>query len=308
MVYKNIVVIDDVGDMFEPLRDVFEDDSKIKIKHSNSDYDSLNSQITRDTFMILINETGLKNGYAEVIDHIENNSFYMVIPILIITDNEDLYYKAPKAGSFVLNTVLKPLEMNEMKERIRYIIEVLEYNRNINDITGLPGSKGINSKLLYEISQNSKFTLIFLDLDRFKEYGEYYGLYRGSQVMYFLADLIEQTVRQYGSIDDFVGNVGGDDFILILRNYENAEKICNDIIAKFDEQILDFYDGEDLDRGYIETANRKGEMEKIEIMGISVVIMNYTDFRNRSFDEVFRLMNEIKKEAKKINGSVILKS
>lgn len=308
MVYNNIVVIDDVGDVFETLKDMFKDDSKIKIKHSNSDYDSLNSQIKRDTFMILINETDLKNGYAEVIDHIENNSFYMVIPILIITDNEDLYYKAPKAGSFVLNTVLKPLEMNEMKERIRYIIEVLEYNRNINDITGLPGSKGINSKLLYEISQNSKFTLIFLDLDRFKEFGEYYGLYRGSQVMYFLANLIEETVREYGSIDDFVGNVGGDDFILILRNYENSEKICNDIIAKFDEQILDFYDGEDLDRGYIETANRKGQMEKIEIMGISVVIMNYTDFRNRSFDEVFRLMNEIKKEAKKINGSVILKS
>lgn len=308
MVYNNIVVIDDVGDVFEPLKDMFKDDSKIKIKHSNSDYDSLNSQIKRDTFMILINETDLKNGYAEVIDHIENNSFYMVIPILIITDNEDLYYKAPKAGSFVLNTALKPLEMNEMKERIKYIIEVLEYNRNINDITGLPGSKGINSKLLYEISQNSKFTLIFLDLDRFKEFGEYYGLYRGSQVMYFLANLIEETVRGYGSIDDFVGNVGGDDFILILRNYENSEKICNDIIAKFDEQILDFYDAEDLDRGYIETANRKGQMEKIEIMGISVVIMNYTDFRNRSFDEVFRLMNEIKKEAKKINGSVILKS
>ena len=306
MIYKNIVVIDDVGDVSEPLSDAFRDELEIKIKQVNSDFDSLRKYLKRDTYLILINETDLKTDLDELIEFIQRNLFFLAIPILIISDNEELIKSPPKLDSPVLNSALKPLDMKDFKARLEYAIEIFEYNRNINDISGLPGNKIISSKLLSEISKNSKFALVFLDLDNFKEFGEYYGLYKGSQILYFLASLVEESIKEYGSIEDFVGNVGGDDFIMILKDYKSAEVICNDIIAKFDEQILDYYDSEDIKNGYIEAVNRYGEIEKMGIMGISVVIMNYMEFKGKIFDEVFRKMNEVKKIAKQVDGSVLL--
>lgn len=305
MIYKNIVVIDDVGDFSEALDEVFSDDLEITIKHVNSGFGSLKKYLKRDTYLILINETGLKTDLCQLVDFIQRNLFVLAIPIIVLSDNEDLVKNSPMYYP-VLSIALKPKDMEDFKARLEYAIEVFEYNRNINDISGLPGNKIIGSKLLSELSQNSKFSLVFLDLDGFKEFGEYYGLYKGSQVIYFLANLINQSIREHGSIDDFVGHVGGDDFILILKDYRSADEICNDIISKFDEKIPDFYDAEDIKNGYIETMNRAGEIEKKGIMGISVVIMNYLEFKGKLFDEVFRKMNEVKKIAKQVDGSVLL--
>lgn len=308
MSYMNIVVIDDIGNFVEPLKDVWHNDLEIVIKHVKSDSKSLKQFLKRDTYMILINQEGLKTDMIKLVDLIQNNLFYLSIPIMVISDDEDYVVNPLELDSVVFNSILKPSDMNSFKLLLEYFIEILEYNRNINDISGLPGSKVINSKLLYEISQKTKFAFVFLDLDKFKEFGEYCGLYRASQVIYILANLIDESIKKYGSIEDFVGHVGGDDFIMILKDYKSADTICNDIIAKFDNVIREFYDEKDLKRGYIETMNRFGDVEKLGIMGISVVSMNYVDFKNRSFDQVFRKLNEIKKQAKLIDGSVMLKS
>ena len=308
MFHKNVVVIDDVGDFFEELSDAFHDDLEIIIKCVNSDTVSLKQFLKRDTYMILINMEGLKTDLNELIDFIQNNLFFLALPIMVISDDEDFVRNPPKLGSLFFNSMLKPLNMDDFKSLLEFFIEVLEYNRNINDISGLPGNKIISSKLLYEISQNTKFAFVFLDLDKFKEFGEYFGLYKASQVLYILADIINQSIIEYGSFEDFIGHVGGDDFILILKDYKSADVICNDIIAKFDEKIREFYGEEDLERGYIETISRSGEVERFSVMTISIVSMNYTDFKNQTFDQVFRSLNEIKKKSKLIEGSVVLKS
>ena len=308
MFHKNVVVIDDAGDFFEELSDAFHDDLEIIIKYVNSDFGSLKQFLKRDTYMILINMDGLKTDLMELVDFIQNNLFYLALPIMVISDDEDFVRNPPELGSLLFNSILKPSNMDDLKSLLEFFIEILEYNRNINDISGLPGNKIISSKLLYEISQNTKFAFVFLDLDKFKEFGEYFGLYKASQVIYILANIIDQSIKKYGSFEDFIGHVGGDDFILILKDYRSADVICNDIIAKFDEKIREFYGEEDLERGYIETINRSGEVERFSIMTISVVSMNYTDFKNQSFDQVFRSLNEIKKKTKLIEGSVMLKS
>lgn len=75
MGYKNIVIIDDMGDVAKPLSGAFGDDSQIKVRHIASDFDSLRKFLKRDTYMILINETDLKVGLGELVDFIKNNLF-----------------------------------------------------------------------------------------------------------------------------------------------------------------------------------------------------------------------------------------
>lgn len=157
-----------------------------------------------------------------------------------------------------------------------------------------------------ELSKNSKFAFIFLDLDNFKVFGEYYGLYQGSQVLLFLSNLLHDTLLKYGSIDDFIGHVGGDDFVIILNDYKRVDLICNEILTQFDKKIVDYYGGDDLKNGYIEVVNMAGEVEKLKVMGISVIAINYMDFKTNTFDEVYKKIMKIKKEAKMIDGSVFL--
>ncbi len=306
MVYKNIVVIDDTEEVFKALNDVFSDDLEIKIKHTYSDGEFLKEYLKKETYVILINQSGLKTDLSKLIDFIDDNIFFIAIPIIIMSDNEN-FINPPKFNSFVIKYLPISMDIYDLKSYLEYITEVLEYARNINDTSGLPASSGINSRLLSVISQNSKFVFVYLDLDRFKEFNEYYGLYRGNQVIFFLATLIDESIKKYSAINDFVGHVGGDDFIMILKDYNSADVICNDIIDNFNKRITDFYDKKDLDNGYIETVNRFGDVEKIDLMGISVVSMKYSQFNNIDFDDAYTKLNELKKQAKKVKGSVFLK-
>lgn len=81
-------------------------------------------------------------------------------------------------------------------------------------------------------------------------FNDRYGYARGSEVIKATARIIENTVEEHGISDDFIGHIGGDDFIVVSS--PTGIKICNAIIDAFDKMIPDFYDSEDRKKGYIE--------------------------------------------------------
>lgn len=107
-------------------------------------------------------------------------------------------------------------------------------------------------------------------------------------------------------MNDFISHIGGDDFVVILNDYRATKLIGDEIIRMFEEHIRDFYEEDDLKNNYIETINRNGELEKIKIMGLSIIALDYKDFTEESLNDVYKKMMKIKKEAKMIDGSVLL--
>ena len=91
----------------------------------------------------------------------------------------------------------------------------------------------------------------YIDIDKFKSIDEYYGLYRCSQIIKFLSNSIYEVVKEYGSFDDFIAYVDGDDFVIIFNDYETPKLVGDRIIEVFDSNIGDFYDEEDRARNYI---------------------------------------------------------
>lgn len=305
-VEKNIFVIDDKGDTTEFLYDLFRDDSVITIISTKSDSESLKKSFDRFSYLIIINQDDLKKSLTELIRFFNDNMFYLTIPVVILSSDEEVVKNRKILDIPIFNYISKPLNSVNFKKFLEYIIEVCDYNKNINDISGLPGNRVIDYKVRDEIDKNSKFSLVYLDLDNFKEFGEHYGLYRGSQVILLLSNILNKVIRTYGDMEDFIGHIGGDDFILVLKDYKSAKKICDEIIKEFDEKIIKYYDEEDLERGYFEAINRAGEDDKISIMGISIVMMDYTEFVNTTYDEVYKKMMKIKRKAKMVEGSVVL--
>jgi GGDEF domain-containing protein len=110
-------------------------------------------------------------------------------------------------------------------------------------------------------------------------------------------------VKNKGFSDDFVGHVGGDDFVVITTP-EYMSNICSEIISEFDRRIPGFYDREDREKGYILGHNRLGEEMRFPLMTISIAVVTNAQRSLSSPLEVSEIAAELKEYAKSIAASV----
>ena len=122
------------------------------------------------------------------------------------------------------------------------------------------------------ISNRENFSVLYLDLDNFKAYNDVYGFLKGDEIIKYTADTIVRCVHNYIHEGAFVGHIGGDDFIAIVPIL-NCDEICKNIIASFDAHVTKFFTEEDVEKGYIEVANRKGIIEQFPLTSISIGVV-----------------------------------
>jgi len=84
---------------------------------------------------------------------------------------------------------------------------------------------------------------------------------------------IEKVISETGTGKDFIGHIGGDDFVFIISP-ELYPMICDAIIKRFDSQVIGYYDLDDQKRGYIISKNRQGQEMQFPIMTISIAVVN----------------------------------
>lgn len=189
---------------------------------------------------------------------------------------------------------------NEMTRRLKRLEEMY---LDANPITKLPGSIAIQNVLNKRIESNSPLALCYIDLDNFKVFNDKYGYARGNQVIIATSKIIENCVIEVGTSDDFVGHVGGDDFVLITTP-ENFRKSCNYIVEAFDNTIPNFYDPSDLNRGFITGKTRQGLELQFTTMSISIAVVTNLVRKLTNAIEVGEIAAELKKYAKTIRGSI----
>jgi GGDEF domain-containing protein len=112
-----------------------------------------------------------------------------------------------------------------------------------------------------------------------------------------------RVVRECGQPDDFVGHIGGDDFVVITAP-ERFRDICAGIIAAFDAEIGSFYDPEDYRRGHLFGKNRQGQEVRFPISTISIAVVTNADGTLESPIQIGEIAAELKEYAKSLEGSV----
>jgi len=144
--------------------------------------------------------------------------------------------------------------------------------------------------------------LLYADLDHFKAYNDHYGFMRGDDVIRATATLLEELAREVTGGDAFVGHVGGDDFV-IIASPKKAEELAEAIVAGFDVRASDLYDAEDRERGYIEVANRRGELQRYPLLSISIGIATTERRAFAHYAEAVAVATEMKGFTKATTGS-----
>lgn len=191
---------------------------------------------------------------------------------------------------------------HEMTIRLKHLEEM---HLDANPLTRLPGGAAIEEVLKKKIEEDSPMAFCLADLRNFKAFNDHYGYARGNEVILATAEMIKQAVREHGGEGDFVGHIGGDDFILITPP-ERFEKICTAVIADFDQKIAAFYNPEDRQKGYIQGKTRRGEIVSFPIMTISIAVVTNQKRKLKNHIQVGEIAAEMKNYAKSFSKSIFV--
>lgn len=171
--------------------------------------------------------------------------------------------------------------------------------RYANPLTLLPGNVPINAHIDKLLERRIPFVACYCDLDHFKPFNDAYGYRRGDEVIQFVGRLLSSMVN---SDHDFVGHIGGDDFVLVFQT-EGWEAICSDILDTIAKVMPDFYDLKDVQLGGIRIEDRLGNEHFYPFGSLSIGAVRVCADSFASHHEVAGGMSHAKKQAKKTMGN-----
>jgi PleD family two-component response regulator len=224
------------------------------------------------------------------------------IPIILLTAKGVLEDKIKGMETGADDYLTKPFDPLELEARINMHLRRSVRDGEASPLTGLPGNRAIEETIDSRIRAGLKFAVCYIDLDDFKAYNDRYGFFAGSEVIKMTTQVILEALDKYGAEDDFIGHIGGDDFIVVTE-MERAPLISQEIIRLFDARIPARYDPEDRGKGYITSTDRMGNINKFPIMTISVAIVHNTYRKIDHPGKVAQIAAELKKYAKSMGGS-----
>jgi GGDEF domain-containing protein len=172
-------------------------------------------------------------------------------------------------------------------------------------LTRLPGGIAIENVTNKRIAAGTPLAFCLMDIDNFKAYNDHYGYAKGNDVIQATAGMIGEAVARYGNPDDFIGHIGGDDFVL-LTTPDLYPRICQAVIDAFDKTIPDFYDEEDSRRGHIVGENRQGQEVKFPLATLSIAVVTNVKRQFNNHIQYGEVAAEMKEHAKTVAGSVFM--
>jgi len=232
-------------------------------------------------------------------DYILNNT-----PVILCANNRNLTKMITRINGNVNDYLVVPFETEEAIARIGRVIDRHEKVLNSNPLSHLPGNILIKDHVSQLNKKNEDYALIYLDLDNFKAYNDYYGYSKGDEVIKFVAELCRDSILEKGieNSKSFIGHIGGDDFI-VVRSVNEIEEYCQILVDKFDENIKYFYNEVDRDNGFINSFDRQGCSKQFPIMTLSVSVVIKDGSSKMHYGKLSRKGAEIKKFLKALSGS-----
>ena len=168
-----------------------------------------------------------------------------------------------------------------------------------NPLTGLPGNREIQMQLGQWVARRRHFVACHLDLNHFKPYNDEYGYARGDQVLLHVAQVITRAVRRPV---DFVGHIGGDDFVFLLRSLDWPLRLTA-IVEELTVSLVNFHGAEHRTAGGFEGLDREGGRRRFPLLGISIGAVEVDGAQAVSADLVLESLHQMKSLAKSRGGS-----
>lgn len=175
----------------------------------------------------------------------------------------------------------------------------LQAAKHCNPLTLLPGNGAVRNCVDRLIEAQRRFVVAYFDLDSFKPYNDVFGYAQGDQVILHLSKLLKSA---FSARLDFVGHIGGDDFVVVLRSADWRERIVK-VVEQFSAGVAGFYSPDSAAAGYITAADRSGSVRNFPLLTLSVAALDSSTVGATSGDAIAHLLVHVKKLAKQREGN-----
>jgi len=250
------------------------------------------------------------NGFR-ICEELRKEARTRAIPIIVVSGswkNAEDRIRSLEAGADDFLT--KPFDAQELVARINRMLQRKKVDMGHNPLTGLPGNLAIEEEARRRLANSASFAIAYIDLDNFKAYNDVYGVKQGDKVIRLMADLLAEAVKRWGNQNDFLGHIGGDDF-MVMTTPEKADNIFNWVSGRFDERIKAYYSESDLKAGQITAKDRQGNIKTFKFISVSIVYLTEENIETRQYPLLIQALTEMKGYVKhslaRKGGSLVFK-
>ncbi|HXY31934.1 MAG TPA: response regulator [Gemmatimonadaceae bacterium] len=244
------------------------------------------------------------NG-IEVCRAVKLNPFTARIPVLMLTARGDVEHKLAAFEAGADDYLAKPFDPRELRARIVALLRLVRREGDRNPTSGLPGGQAIEDEILRRAELGEPFAICYIDLDNFKPFADTFGFTVADMVIRDMGAAIRGAVAAVGSEGDFVGHIGGDDFIAVTT-LAGAEAVARDCAVRFIEVAKRAVGEEAVRRGHFMGIDRDGHAREFPIARLSVAILTVDPERWISTSHIGSLAAEVKRRAKQRGPGTIL--
>ncbi|HOG18531.1 MAG TPA: bifunctional diguanylate cyclase/phosphodiesterase [Syntrophales bacterium] len=194
-------------------------------------------------------------------------------------------------GDFIGTVTMKQVIVKSSELEIRRAM-------NANPLTNLPGNEIIRIWINEAMKQDA-YSIVYADLDRFKEFNDSYGFLVGDQLLTLTAKILAEETAACGC-DARLGHIGGDDFVIVCHGIV-AEETLTRICRSFDARKLDLFHQEHRATGQMEIVDRRGERCRIPLVTLSLAVVDSRTLPERPHPAFFsEAAASLKKKVKKM--------
>ncbi len=211
-------------------------------------------------------------GY-EVCRQLRSNLRTSHIPIIFLTQKDERSSQITGLQLGADDYIVKPFDLQLLLLRVEGALRRANWLSLTSPVTGLPSSKLIEEQLR-AIMRRGDWSILYLGINHINDFSDVYGFVAGDDVLRFAAMLLTEVVDELGSGTEFIGHVGGDDFI-IISTPEAAPAIQARLVQRFDEEVETFYNFKDRERGHIEVDNGMGDVQQAPLMSLAVGLIHH---------------------------------
>ena len=174
------------------------------------------------------------DGY-DVCRNLRGNLRTSHIPIIFLTQKDERSDKIHGLELGADDYITKPFDLEELKLRVKNAMVRAQYESLTNATTGLPSGRLIEDQLR-QLMRRDNWGIVYAGIHRFGDFKGEYGFVAGEEVLRFTAMVLGRSVDSVGSPNDFIGHIGGDDFLVIAeKGVVNA--IVKDLQERFDAEV-----------------------------------------------------------------------
>ncbi len=303
MAKEKVLIVDDDPFILDILKASLEDFYQVYMAEDGEE--ALKKIKEINPGLVILDYKMPKKDGIEVCREIRNDPLFLHLPIIMLTGKGETQDKIKGLDSGADDYIVKPFEPQELLARARMVIKRSSRDLDANPLTRLPGNVSIITEITNRLQNKEEFATLYIDLDKFKAFNDYYGFEKGDSLIKETARIIIEGIQKHGTPNDFIGHIGGDDFVAITE-IPIAENMANFIIHSFDRKIPGFYETKDRTQGFILTKNRQGQMQQFPFVSISIgIVESRNNFQH--VGEIAEVGAELKHLAKQTPGSKFVK-